>query len=159
MQVFLRAGVVAINADSPVQRTLCNCKRSGSGTFKPCNVCNVTQDELGDGQYDIAGNARTMDGIDHSLSLVRKEATKTKQGIVSTREGVVGAFVRNPVREHLHLNPVKSIGVDIMHQDSLVSSVSCWPQQARGNTPLVVRIVTSVFYRSEPLLCSRSYRQ
>lgn len=122
-QAFVRAGVVAINSDSPVQRTLCNCKRSGSGTWKPCNVCCVTQDDLGDGQFDFATNKRTVDGIAHSLELVRREPNKTKQSAVSREEGVVGAFDRNPVREHLHLNPIKSIGVDILHQDPLVRTV------------------------------------
>ena len=66
-----------------------------------------------------------MDGIEHSLSLVRKEKTRAKQNEVSKREGVVGAFDSNPVREHLQLNPIKSIGVDILHQDALVSVAFC----------------------------------
>ena len=147
LQVFLRTGVVAINADSPAQRTLCNCKRSNSGTWKPCNVCCVTQPGLGNGQFDFASKPRTMDGIDYSLELVRREGTASKRKEVSRREGVVGAFDRNPVRDHLHLNPIKSVGVDILHQDALVSDLRGWPQEAKG----VIFVVRTTTFRRKLL--------
>lgn len=96
VQVFLRAGVIAINTDPPVQRELCDCKRSGSHTWMPCNVCRVTQPDFGDGDFDFAKNKHTMDGIEYSAELVRKESSKSERARVSKMEGVAGAGIPTP---------------------------------------------------------------
>lgn len=119
-QVFFRSGVVAINGDSPVQHMICNCKQSGGSTWMPCNICTVTRDDLGNGQFDFAKNMRTLDGIDYSLSRIREEPNLTRKAKISKETGVVGADTRNPIRENIFVNVIKSAAVDIFHQDAMV---------------------------------------
>lgn len=112
--------MVAINGDSPVQHVICNCKQSGGSTWMPCNICTVTRKDLGNGQFNFAKNMRTLDGIDYSLSLIRKEPSASKRAKISKDTGVVGADTRNPIRENICINVIKSAGVDIFHQDAMV---------------------------------------
>ncbi|CAN0562320.1 unnamed protein product [Ectocarpus sp. 12 AP-2014] len=79
----------------------------------PCNICTVTRKDLGNGQFNFAKNMRTLDGIDYSLSLIRKEPSASKRAKISKDTGVVGADTRNPIREDICINVIKSAGVDI----------------------------------------------
>lgn len=113
-------GVIGVNTDSPVPSSMTNTKRSSSSTKKPCSACNISQANLGDGQYNVRRNRRTPDEIDHSLDRVRNEQNHAKKKALSTKLGLVDKDAVNPVRRHVHGNVVRQFGTDIFHQDAIV---------------------------------------
>ncbi|CAN0270739.1 unnamed protein product [Ectocarpus sp. 4 AP-2014] len=66
-EVFFRLGLLLCDADSPERHLLLRMKRVTHTTLMPCHVCPIGQEDLADGDYDIARNRRTDDQTEYAL--------------------------------------------------------------------------------------------
>lgn len=113
-------GLLTAMLDTPYHTLWSNTKSSNSKTNKPCSTCEITQEELGNHRYDFEDNMRTQDGIDEALAYVKAGPTAAEQARRSTEKGVVVPDAENPLKK-LIFDRVRMLGVDIFHQDALVS--------------------------------------
>ncbi|CAN0395837.1 unnamed protein product, partial [Scytosiphon promiscuus] len=106
--------------DSPFHKAMTNTKGSASTTRFPCSTCEVTQEELSDSRFDFSSRLRTPEGIDDSLKYVQAGSTATEKANRSRDRGVVVPDTPNPLA-NITFDKVRQIGVDILHQDAIVS--------------------------------------
>ena len=109
--------------DSPVHSAYTDVKRGGPSTDFPCYSCDVTQEELGEGDFDVEKDRRTRDQIDDALARLQEEENEAKREKLSTKLGVVHSGLSNPFRKHLHLEPISQFSTDIFHSDALVTLI------------------------------------
>jgi len=109
-------GVVSIFADSPARNALLDTKKTNHKTMKPCHACEVSQDQLSDGKFDVDTFRRTDDGTEHSLKVVASATTSAEKRKLSMEHGVSDKEARNPLREHVHANLTRSVTIDMFHQ-------------------------------------------
>lgn len=113
-------GLLTANLDSPMHSAWSNTKCSNWKTNKPCPSCEVTRRQLGDHKFDVVKNKRTADGVARDIAYVEEGGTNAECTKRSRDRGVVVPELANPVRE-LTFDLVRQFGIDILHQDGLVS--------------------------------------
>ncbi|CBN75973.1 hypothetical protein Esi_0258_0024 [Ectocarpus siliculosus] len=117
-EVFFRLGLLLCDADSPERQLLLGMKRVTNKTLMPCHVCPIGQEDLADGNYDIVRNRRTDDQTEYALKVISTAPTGTQRQALSSKHGVTPQEVENPFRKHVHLNMVRTFGIDLFHQDA-----------------------------------------
>jgi len=122
--VFLRVAVSAVITDSPQHAAYTDVKRGGGSTHYPCTVCDVTQEELREGDFDVEKFRRTPEQIEDALFQLEQESNRARREKLSTELGVVHSGIENPFRAYLHLNLISQFPTDIFHQDALVRGFS-----------------------------------
>lgn len=134
-QVFFRLGVHSLFADSPARNALLDTKKTNHKTAMPCHACEVSQDQLSDGRFDVDRFRRTDDRTEHSLEVVGGANTNAERRKLSMKHGVNDQGIRNPLREHVPANLTRSVAVDVFHQSAQNSSRKVAKFFFRGLSP------------------------
>lgn len=125
-QALVRMGLLTANLDSPMHSKWSGTKCSGGKTHKPCSTCNCTRRDLANEDYPVKQRRRTDDQLEDDLAYVLGGSTRSEKKRRSQKRGVTIPAVPNPLRE-LVFSRVRGIGVDIMHQDAIVSFYRLMP--------------------------------
>ena len=123
-QVFVRMGLLTAMVDSPVHSAMTNTKGSNASTKHPCAACNISHEELKDWQCDFQRKRRTAEGIDADIAYAEAGSTAHERGQRAMHRGVTPPNLPNPLKR-LTFDRVRQIGVDVLHQDAIVSDG--WP--------------------------------
>lgn len=121
LQVFVRMGLLTAMVDSPVHAAMTNTKGSNAKTKHPCAACNISHDDLKDSQCNFNRMRRTAEGIDADIAYAEAGRTAHERGQRSMHRGVTPPDLPNPLKR-VTFDRVRQIGVDILHQDALVSA-------------------------------------
>lgn len=145
--MFLRGGLLLLVADSPQRTLMYKGKHPNKSTRFPCIYCMVEQAQeeaegedgtdpggaLGDPLYDIESNARTRGGVlagRRRLWDMKDQASA--QAKMSTELGVVAPASSDErwlLYDVMDIVPGRTMPVEILHADALVSALSDIDQQ------------------------------
>ena len=140
LQVFVRMGLLTAMVDSPVHSAMTNTKGSNAFTKHPCAACNISHEELKDWQCDFQRMRRTGEGIDADIAYAEAGSTARERGHRAMHRGVTPPDLANPLKR-LTFDRVRQIGVDVLHQDAIVSDG--WPTQS-AKTVLQYNCILSI---------------
>lgn len=133
-QALVRMGLLTVNLDSPMHSRWTNTKHCNAKTKRPCQVCNVPLDDLGDPNVDLARHRRTADGLQQDLIDVANLPEGPERVDLGKDRGVVPGNFPNPL-DLVAFDRVEHIGIDMLHQVSLRISASyfhCFNAPDRG---------------------------
>ncbi|CAN0463286.1 unnamed protein product, partial [Ectocarpus sp. 12 AP-2014] len=79
-------------------------------------IADKVEEDLADGDY--VGNRRTDDQTEYAPKVISTATTGTQRQALSSKHGVTPQEVENPFRKHVHMNMVRTFGIDVFRQDA-----------------------------------------
>lgn len=119
-QALVRMGLLTANLDSPMHSKWSGTKCSNAKTHKFCSMCTCTRKDIANDKFPVQKKGRTDDQLKADLAYVLAGDTADERKRRSRSRGVTVPALPSPLGG-LVFSRIRGIGVDILHQDAIVS--------------------------------------